>query len=426
MNFYKMFILIFVFLVSLFNTNYARDIGFTQDPLRISIGTRAMGMGGAYTAVSDGFNNFFNNPAGLATDKKISFTSMAASLLGDVSYLLFGANIPLGGAYLGQGLGLGFVSSGVDQIATTTQNGLDYFNYRDNVLGLSYGRRMSGRFSDLLAGLRLKLFYEGFSGSQNYAGTGFDMDCGFIYEREGMTAGLLLQNFLPSYLGGRVAWPNGDTEGIPMITRLGFATNHFFSGAIIAADYELSNDSAYQPRLHLGVEGSPFRWSMVKLRGGIDQSYAGGSSYLNPTFGLGLYFSPIVFDYTYHTYFNDQGATTNYFSISYNLDFKKKNKIETQVFYPENKRGEIPSDEKLDMIVYVDGLLRDSPAIITGETVGAGIVDVFANGEKCRFNGKDFSCRISLDYGENKVLFSGRDFKGKEIVSREVSVTRIK
>lgn len=297
-------------LLLLASASLAALIGNTEDPFKISVGARSMGMGGAWAAVIDGSNNMFNNPAGMY-DQQLQMSSMYTSLLGDVNYMVLGANWPVG---LGS-LGLGLAGSNVSSVITPTQAGFDYFNYYNNVLAMSY----ASKYKNLTWGARLKYFDEGFTGSTNYAGRGWDVDLGAHFMMGKKTRlGLVLSNIIPVSMGGRIVWPNGDEEEIPFGARIGIASHQWRDDVLLALDADLVRRSTYGTRTHAGAE-----WKVnnnFRLRGGLDQSYSLGRIQADPTVGLTLQLQAFSFDYAYHPYFEDIGSLTHYFSFSYDAD----------------------------------------------------------------------------------------------------------
>ncbi|HHM23673.1 MAG TPA: hypothetical protein ENJ23_01370, partial [Bacteroidetes bacterium] len=82
----------------------------------IGYGARPMGMGGAFTALSDDAHAIFWNPAGLAGLSRSELTLMHTKQLGLIPYTML--------AYAGRlgtwGAGLGVLSSGNDVLRETT------------------------------------------------------------------------------------------------------------------------------------------------------------------------------------------------------------------------------------------------------------------------------------------------------------------
>lgn len=375
MNFVFRILILFGIWCLLFDISAQADlVGSSNDPLEISIGSRAMAMGGAYSGVWDGAGLIFNNPAAMARQDSLKMSSMATSLLGDVNYVVAGANAPIKLGLLDGNIGLGYVGSGVDQIISPSATGLSYFDYHHNVLMLAYAANiyLPAYEYDLDAGIRLKYIDKGFGGSQSHAGSGLELDLGLLLPvREETFLGIVLQNALPASAGGRINWPDDDYEGVPMTARIGFATRFFRDDALLAYDYEMRWDHSLPERHHLGLE-----WALnplLRLRAGLDQSLDAGTVSGDPTFGVGLRLRDLIFDYAYHPYFSSPDNATHYFSLSYSLsrqaEMKQKNYLkisglqDRSIVYSGRVRvrGMVLEDELEDV------LINDSKVIIDYE-----------------------------------------------------------
>jgi hypothetical protein len=310
-------IIVLVFLLPV--PSLAAVVGYTEDPLKIGIGARAMGMGGVCAGVCDGASNMFNNPAGIAS-QGMRLSSMYTSLLGDVSYTVVGGNWPVKAWFLNGGVGIGAALSGVSRIITPSQSGFSYFDYHNNVYLLSYGQKVKLNKYGFDAGLRLKLFDEGFTGSQSYAGSGYDLDAGVLLPLSRKTSlGVIFQNLLPANLGAKILWPDGNSESIPMVVKAGLASRQLREDLLLALDCDVNVKRQYPSRAHAGVEWKPS--GGLILRSGLDQMYDAGSVSSGLTMGLGLEVGSFIFDYAYHPYFSGMDdTTTHYFSFSYGLD----------------------------------------------------------------------------------------------------------
>jgi len=290
------------------STSYAISAGYTDDPLKISIGARQMGMGGAMAAISDGASSIFNNPASMA-GQKVRLTSMYTSLLGDVNYTIMGGSWPINLFNRQGSMGIGLAGSSVAGLIDPDPTGFKSFDYHNNVWMLAYGEKIDLFNHQGKIALRLKYFDEGFTGSQTDYGKGYNLDAGLIFTLwEKTDIGLMVQNFLLSSLGGKVIWASGGEESIPKQLRMGIASRRLRSDVLLAADVDTyANRPAYPARIHAGVE-----WQVMpafSLRLGLDNS--------NPTFGTGLKIGQFVFDYAYHPYFGFSDITTHYFSLSF-------------------------------------------------------------------------------------------------------------
>jgi len=306
------------------NSAWATFIGVTDDPLTIGGGARPIGMGRAFGAVADDADAIFINPAGLATMKRPQAMSMFTSLLGgDVYYTEVCGAIPTSfGA-----IGVGYISTGVNQIETTINLQPVITDYYDSVLAFNYSSGLSRffRYADnVFLGLNLKIFNRGFTGGLNDASSGFSADFGIKYIISPyLNFGLTNNNFLPFSLGAGLRSTGGLEEALAAQTRLAAAVKPapFDGKLLLTSDIYLPAQSSRPITQHYGCE-----WKAtpnVSLRMGMDQGLdiAGpGKTSWNPTFGTSLYYAGFRMDYALHPYYNDPSLATSYFSFSYTGD----------------------------------------------------------------------------------------------------------
>jgi hypothetical protein len=387
---------------------FAASIGYSEDPLKISIGARAMGMGEAFTAVNGGPYSIFNNPAQLA-GQGYGLSSMATSLMGDVNYTVVGVDWPL--AWLGRNgnFSVGYAGSSVGQLITPSGGGLTYFDYYNNVLALSYAEKIKLFNQETSLGLRLKQFSEGFTGSTNYAGTGYDMDAGLLMTPWPKTSlGLLMQNFLPQSLGGKVLWPNGDEQGLPMSVRVGLANNSWRDNVTFGLDLDSYVSRKYPARLHAGIEWGVSR--NLSLRTGFGQSYDAGSVSTFPTLGVGIMFGAFSFDYAYHPYFSSGDNTTHYFSLNY-LELPTVAEITDyiSIISPPDRKTTFERKLKVDIKALNDKVKKVS---VNGQSATAD------------YN-RQFSCQIDLLDGKNAITVEALGDKGQSLQKLKTRVLKL-
>lgn len=124
--------------------------------LKIGIGSRAIGMGGAFTAVSNDASAMYWNPAGLAKLKKMEAIFSHTNWVADINQEYIGYVVPAG--LMGNfGFSASFMSLGdferttIDDIETTIREddgeGLSSFSANDLALGVTYARNMTDKFS---------------------------------------------------------------------------------------------------------------------------------------------------------------------------------------------------------------------------------------------------------------------------------------
>jgi hypothetical protein len=385
----------------------AVSAGYTDDPLKISIGARAMGMGGALAAVSDGPSNIFNNPAGIA-GQATELTSMYTSLLGDVNYAVAGGSWPVGLLGRQGNMGVGFAGSSLNGFVDPDPLGFRYFDYRNNVWLLAYGEKLTLLGRDSQAGLRLKYFDEGFSGSQTDSGRGYNLDAGVIvtpWERTDL--GLMAQNIVLSALGGKITWASGGEESIPKSVKLGIASRQWRPDVLLAADVDAYLNRGYPARLHGGVE-----WQAAPtfaLRGGIDQAADAGGVSTGLTFGAGLNIWDFVFDYAYHPYFGLSDTTTHYFSLSYSADRRQPADGYFAVTSPPDNKVTVSDPQAINVTVLGDQVRLVRIAGRKAEQAGSG----------------RYTANIPLALGRNSLTIEAFDGKGKILQRRQLSLLKL-
>ncbi|MBN3033718.1 MAG: S-layer homology domain-containing protein [Candidatus Saganbacteria bacterium] len=315
------------------------DTGTLSDPMTIGVGARPLGMGKAYTAVAEDGDAIFTNPAGLARSASPKLTSMYASLMGDVSYVVVGGVYPYGEK---SAIGAGYIGSALDGIPLTDASGASLGSGRwgSNVMFLSYGTYLNELGiikldQDILIGANLKYFsLSGGGGSNEANGTGYDLDLGVLYPvNPYVMVGANLQNALPGSMG-KITYASGAEDAIQHTLKVGAKVNLIGDENALTAsegrrlygtadyDYNFSRPSA----THFGLEFWPT--ANLALRGGMDGS--------DPTAGLGLRVSGVEFNYAYHPYSQISENTTHYFSLGY-LGEARKRQINITLDEPKDK-----------------------------------------------------------------------------------------
>ena len=103
-------------------------------------GARALGLGGAFTAVANDATSTIWNPAGLPAVKDLTITLASAPMTLDRRHSFIGLVKKVGKG----GLGLSVVNAGLDGIAGYDNNGRSTgsFGYNSNAFALSYGHHL--------------------------------------------------------------------------------------------------------------------------------------------------------------------------------------------------------------------------------------------------------------------------------------------
>jgi hypothetical protein len=299
--------------------------------LKIGVGARSIGMGGAFTGVSDDITAIYWNPAGLAqmTSGQAEFNHV--NWIADIKYDVAAASIIVDG--LGT-LGATFatLNDGEMEVTTTSEpEGTgEKFTAGGTMIGLSYARSLTDRFS---IGFNFKYLNEYI---WHETAQSFAIDFGTMFVApvlNGLKIGASMSNFGPKMqLDGRdilflVNSGAGnqnlvdanytlDSYELPLLFRVGLATDALKeenSRLTLAVDAVHPNDNTEY--VNSGVE---YSWSeMVAVRAGWKSAFErGGEQGL--TLGAGLNYTlqgtlGFVFDYAYQDFGRLQSV--QYFSV---------------------------------------------------------------------------------------------------------------
>jgi hypothetical protein len=269
--------------------------------LRLGNGARASGMGEAFTAVADDATSIYWNPAGMAAVEGVELNVTHSEWLMDIRFEqvsvvneMFGgaAGISFTGLYYGS-------MDRYGDVPTITPDG----TFAPYDLAFSAGYAMD-ILPNLSAGLSAKFIYEKIDFE---SANGWAIDAGILHRSriKGLTLAasmlnlgpqtkFVLEKFYPPFqLRGGASYRYDS----PMIR----------GAVIVAADAVFPNDG--EAKLHVGTEYT-YR-SLVSVRAG----YKGNYYVQGPTFGLGVRYRSLMFDYAYMPMKNDLGDSHR-FSVS--------------------------------------------------------------------------------------------------------------
>ena len=160
--------------------------------LEIEVGSRAVGMGGAYVAVADDATSIYWNPAGLAHVPKSEAVLIHTNWLVDTSFDFVAIALALGnyGTF-----GASITSLSTDDMEVRTvllpEGTGERFSTSDISAGLSYALNLTDRFA---IGVNAKYISQKV---WHMSATGFAMDIGTLFKTNlnGMTIGMSISNF---------------------------------------------------------------------------------------------------------------------------------------------------------------------------------------------------------------------------------------
>jgi hypothetical protein len=415
------------------------------DPSTNTPSGRVLGIGRAGAALSGDTFDIFLNPAGLAQADNWAVSSMSGKLLDEYSYLSFAGYYPtnvgtFGFGFMGSSIGGAFATmrdpeSSLEDPIYIIDYSKPQINYFSNVMALSYGSNLSRFFNrfgwekQLSVGASLKMFSSALSGGDITQGgaTGTELNLGLLYDTNlpYLTVGAVLQNALPSSLGGRLRYDTGHEESYPAALRLGGVVRVIGKNNSlrtigshdlkVVLDYNTYPTLSLPGTIHLGAEYSPL--PLISLRAGLDQDVVGNgtgtgmSQASSLTGGVGFNMGGFRFDYAYNQYSWATNSSTNYISLTYSPPLKAEQKAADQVVFTS------PVDKTItfDATARVKGVVVD-PAIF--------LFTIGGKGPKMDLSG-NFDQTVDLTIGKNRVAAVGKDRAGKQNFDRSFRLLRL-
>jgi len=187
---------IFIFTISMTcmgqSSNVSNVATTSASFLEIGVGARAIAMGGAFVATANDASAMYWNPAGIAPLTDIETIFVHTNWLAGITYNYAGVIFPL---YDNSAFGLNIISMSTDEMKVRTvdfpEGTGEYFDATSFALGLTYGIRLTDRFS---MGINVKFISERIWKEKS---TAFAVDLGTLYNTviEGLRVGASLSNF---------------------------------------------------------------------------------------------------------------------------------------------------------------------------------------------------------------------------------------
>ncbi|MDD5688213.1 MAG: PorV/PorQ family protein [Elusimicrobia bacterium] len=243
------------------------DVGTSaMEFLKVGIGAKQEGMGGAQVAVAEDVNSVYWNPAGLGSVSATELSFMHLSLFEGISYEYLAVGHPINESST-IGLQIMYVSYGsMDKTLEDANGGYDAvgsvgsFNAKDMGGAISYGKQIDETIN---VGGSLKMVSQKID-SDSASGFGLDFGVEYVPVKGGLQLGLAVQN-----LGGKVG-----SDSLPGNIKAGLGKKlSAFEGEnnlTVAADVNYGLDSAITKE-NIGLE--LLIAEMIAIRAGYKLGY---------------------------------------------------------------------------------------------------------------------------------------------------------
>lgn len=207
--------------------------------LKIGIGARASGMGGAFVGIADDATSIYWNTAGLAQLSQQEIVFVHQNWYQDVNFEYLGYSLPVAPKHT-LGLSITYLNLGDFQGYDASDNPTSGFSAYGMVFGLAYSYKVSPSVSlgAGLKGIQEKL--------ENESASGLALDFGFIYRRGKFSLGAAYTN-----LGTSMKFIQ-EKEPLPGKFTLGFGYKLLQDQVSLAWDMDFPRDD--KPILKQGIE----------------------------------------------------------------------------------------------------------------------------------------------------------------------------
>jgi len=209
------------------STSYAQDgiAGMPGTYLHMGVGSGALGMGKAYTALATDATAIYWNPAALANQNPYQVYFMHSVLFYGTNFDYLAGSLPT--KSLGSfGLGMLYLNSGDFDQRNELNQELGSFNVSDLALLLSWSKEI---YRGISAGLNYKFVNQRIL---DYSGTGHGIDLGLkkrLFDR--VDAGLMFMNLVPPKM--KLAH---EAQSFPMQVRVGASMKFLDDKLVLSAD----------------------------------------------------------------------------------------------------------------------------------------------------------------------------------------------
>ena len=283
----RKYTLISLFLVFALTANSYASFGGAAF-LKRGVGARALGMGGAFTSISNDPSAVYWNPAGLGQvqDYGVTVTGSTGASdewpgLEDVtpSHNFVAISVPMSkftDSLGGSVFALGLINSSMDNISHYNDSGSELPSFSDsqNAVYLSWGMPVWESDTNLYAGVSLKYIMEKWDGIEGGSAIGYDLDAGVLYNVfETLNFGLFIGK------GASMKWDGGESDGAALTAKFGVSNTFKLTDQLTllgSADMVQRQQEPLSSNLGLELgymniyDSDAFGLSGLFLRGGVE------------------------------------------------------------------------------------------------------------------------------------------------------------
>ena len=293
----------------------AGDAG-RESQFSIGSSVRSVGMGGGFVGVADDASTVYWNQAALGLLEEQEFNFMHAVLFEGSIYDVASFVYPHP-KFGGFGVSVMRLGTG-DIVRRVDWNESGEFDYYNAQAMLAYGREL---YRGFYVGSALKIINQSLDDNSTY---GFGLDVSAYRQiYKGLSAGVLFQDIVSPKLRLQ-----NDEETLPhnIIAGIGIRDISFFDDLIHKFNLGLEIPEDRSAKLHTGLE-TTYR-DRMDVRFGYDRD--------NLTFGLGILFNRVRFDYAYKIMEGISDSHRFGLSLKFGLTVSEKNQREVDL---QNARG---------------------------------------------------------------------------------------
>jgi len=267
----------------------SEQAGLEIDVLKAGVGARPLGMGGAFTAISDNSDAPYWNPAGLSQVRFHEISTMQTKLSTDTNHYYVSYVQPL----FGGGIGISWIQVSLGDIYETVATNefnevvpLGVFSYYSNAYLLAYGQSLNDSLSWGITAKYLTADMPGLVSSEGGSAYGYSITPGILWKPiERLSFGMKIDE-----LSNSQKWGTGTEEHVPPKYRLGIAylTQILNLPLRFSGDYSQIAKGGY---IGEGAAGAELMTGLISLRVGVVDSAM--------TAGVGFQDKHIGVDYAY-------------------------------------------------------------------------------------------------------------------------------